>query len=147
MATFSKTDHADKPREAEKLARGRTRILHSGDWIAIAQLVKLAQVETVEYLAELDKWKLSGEIFVLRNDAVDYVPMYGLDPLSGYRPYSELSVIINSLASKKDSWGMAFWFGSSCSFLGGCMPKDLFRHAPEMVLQAAKDEVCGIVHG
>ena len=58
-----------------------------------------------------------------------------------------LARIIEVFAGRKDGWGMAYWFLSDNSFLGGRRPQDLLACAPEQVIEAARDEVREIAHG
>ena len=74
-------------------------------------------------------------------------PIYGLDPDSGYRPLKPLKAIIDVFKGHKEGWGVAYWFASTNSFLGGKRPMDLIRSEPSHVLAAAEDEVAGVVHG
>lgn len=48
---------------------------------------------------------------------------------------------------KKDDWGLAYWFASVNSFLGGKRPQDLLISKPDRVVAAAEDEVAGVLHG
>ena len=41
---------------------------------------------------------------------------------------------------------MAFWFGSSNSYLGGRHPKEVLQTDFGIVLDAARDEGCVILH-
>jgi len=72
---------------------------------------------------------------------------YGLDATTGYRPFAALKDIIAVLEQRKDGWGMAYWFTSVNSRLGGKRPQDLLPHAPDRVLAAAQHEVAGLTHG
>lgn len=58
-----------------------------------------------------------------------------------------MAKVIEILAKNKDSWGMAYWFRSDNSFLGGKRPQDLLASEPERVIEAAMDEVQEISHG
>lgn len=42
---------------------------------------------------------------------------------------------------------MAFWFLSANSFLGGKRPQDMLATQPDLVIDAARDEVQGVAHG
>lgn len=131
-------------REEALLAKGKKRILQSGDWLPAHDLENIAHLNTADLRYEPNQWKQAGEIFTLQHEGIDYFPIYGLDPAKGYRPRSGLAPVITVLAFKKDGWGMAFWFGSSNSYLGGRMPKDVLMKDPRIVLEAAKDEISGI---
>ncbi len=43
--------------------------------------------------------------------------------------------------------GIAIWFASVNSFLGGKIPIDLLMIAPDIVLAAVEDEMAGVLHG
>lgn len=134
-------------REAKMLARAKARILNSGDWLTAQDVAELAQLSTINASSQPNKWKRAGKIFALRHEGTDYFPVYGLDQQTSYRPRASLAPVITELAQSKDGWGMAFWFGSSNSYLAGRMPKDVLAEDPELVLKAAKDEVHGAQHG
>lgn len=55
--------------------------------------------------------------------------------------------MIQAFDSKKDGWGLAYWFRSDNSFLGGKRPQDLLASDPERVIAAAEDEVQEVAHG
>ena len=59
----------------------------------------------------------------------------------------EQAKVIEAFAGHKDGWGMAYWFRSDNSFLGGKRPQDLLATAPERVIDAALDEVQEVAHG
>jgi len=71
----------------------------------------------------------------------DYFPGYGLDPDAGYRPFKALAKVIEAFGGHKDGWGLAYWFRSDTSFLGGKRPQDLLASAPDRVIAAALDEI------
>jgi hypothetical protein len=134
-------------REAKMLAKGKTRILQSGDWLTAQEVAEVAGFKTVNSSAQPSKWKRSDKIFTLRHEGVDYFPVYGLDPSTGYRPLKALAPIIEVLKPVKDGWGLAFWFGSANSYLSGRLPKEVLKEDAASVLEAAKNEVCGVLHG
>ncbi len=124
------------------LAKGKIRILNSGDWLTAQQILALVQVDRADLGSQLDEWKLEGKIFALSNDGVEYFPIYAFDPAASYCPRPGMAEVIAILASRKDGWGLAFWFGSSNSYLGGRMPKDVFQDDLQGVLGAAQNEIC-----
>lgn len=134
-------------REAGMLVSARKAVLASGDWLSAAELAQLAGLSPRNPSAQPNKWKKQGQIFAIHHNGVDYFPGYGLDPDSSFRPLKAMAGIIAVLAPHKDGWGMAYWFMSVNSFLGGKRPQDLLRTDPARVLAAAEDEVMGIVHG
>lgn len=134
-------------REARMLARARNAVLAEGDWWTAAQIAEVAGFSTTNPSAQPNRWKRSGQIFAIPHNGVDYYPAYGLDAESGYRPLNALAPILQVFDGKKDAWGMAYWFDSVNSFLGGQRPKDLLATAPARVVEAAEDEVHAIAHG
>jgi len=128
-------------RESAMLAKGKTRILQSGDWLTVQQVAELAQLNPDLKCSQVGEWRRAGKVFALQHEGIDYFPIYAFDPAEGYCPRPGLIPVIATLAAKKDGWGMAFWFGSSNSILGGRMPKDVLKDEPELVLDAAEYEV------
>ena len=134
-------------KEATMLARARTAVIDSGDWMTAAQIAAVAGFSASNPSAQPNKWKREGAIFAIRHNGVDYFPSYGLDPASGYRPRKALSIILNTFGDTKDSWGLSYWFMSANSFLAGKSPRDCLATEPERVIAAAADECEGVPHG
>lgn len=129
------------------LVQARKAVLESGDWLTSADIAQVAQLSNRNPSAQPNKWKKQGQIFAISHGGVDYFPGYGLDPDVGYRPLKALAKVIQAFGAHKDGWGMAYWFRSDNSFLGGQRPQDLLASAPDRVIAAAQDEIQGIVHG
>ena len=129
------------------LVRARKAVLESGDWLTAAEIAELAGLSTRNPSAQPNKWKKQGQIFAINHGGVDYFPGYGLDREAGFRPVKALARIIAILADHKDAWGMAYWFRSDNSLLTGRRPQDLLASAPDLVIEAAMDEVRAIAHG
>jgi hypothetical protein len=77
---------------------------------------------------------------------IDYYPIYALSPEDGYKPYTEMSDILEALHAKTP-WGLAFWFDSSNGYLRRRAPRELMKSDRQAVLTAAKNETVGIQHG
>ncbi|RWC37913.1 MAG: hypothetical protein EOS28_31415 [Mesorhizobium sp.] len=133
--------------EARMAAEARKAVLESGDWLTAPQIAKMAGFSTSNPSAQPNKWKKEGQIFAVRHRGVDYFPGYALDSSSGYRPIKALAKILSVLHGRKDDWGLAYWFASVNSFLGGKRPQDVLTAQPERVLAAAEDELVGALHG
>lgn len=133
-------------REAAMLARARNAVLNSGDWLTAAQVAEAAGLSSKNPSAQPHKWKKQGQIFAVNHRGTDYFPGYALDPGTNFRPVGMLASIIDVFAGNKDGWGMAYWFGSENSFLGGRRPQDMLISEPALVLKAAEDEVRVIDH-
>lgn len=134
-------------REAAMLVRARKAVLDSGDWLTAAEVAQLAGLSTRNPSAQPNKWKKGGQIFAIHHGGVDYFPGYGLDPHNDFRPLKALGQIIDVFDGHKDGWGMAYWFRSANSFLGGKRPQDLLASSPDQVIEAARDEIQEVAHG
>ncbi|QNA88060.1 hypothetical protein G4G28_05395 [Massilia sp. Dwa41.01b] len=134
-------------REAAMLARARTAVIDSGDWMTAAEIASAAGFSTTNTSAQPNKWKRERSIFAIRHNGIDYFPSYGLDPQAGYRPRKALAQLIKTFGDTKDAWGLSYWFMSANSFLGGKAPRELIATDPERVIAAAADEVAGVAHG
>ena len=55
--------------------------------------------------------------------------------------------MVSLLMPQKDDWGLAYWFISMNSYLGGERPQDLLIAVPARVVAAAEYEVAGVTHG
>jgi hypothetical protein len=97
--------------------------------------------------AQPNKWKKLGQIFAVHHNGVDYFPGYGLDAETGFRPLKALATVIEVFDGIKDAWGLAYWFASDNSFLGGKRPQDVLKADPARVIAAARDEVEELAHG
>ena len=134
-------------KEAAMLARARTAVLQEDYWLTTAQIADLAGFSTSNPSAQPNKWKRDGLIFALRHRGVDYFPGYGFDPKTGYRPLKALAKVIETFGESKDGWGLAYWFSSANSFLGGKRPQDVLAKQPDRVIAAAADEQEAVEHG
>jgi len=133
-------------KEAAMLVRARKAVLESGDWLSAAEIAQLAGLSTSNPSAQPNKWKKQGLIFAIHHNGIDYFPGYGLDPDANFRPAKALAHLIEIFTGHKDSWGMAYWFQSDNSFLGGKRPQDLLISSGKHVIGAAQDEIREIAH-
>ena len=131
-------------------ADARSAILKTSDYLNAAQVVEMAGFSKTIPSAQPSSWKQDGMIFAVNQCGVDLFPGYALDPTKEYRPYKLVSEVIKVFGNRKDGWGLAYWFASVNSLLGGARPQDLIEQAPEKVLAAARDALAdmdGVSHG
>jgi len=133
-------------KEARMMLRAKEAVLKSADWLTAAQVASIAGLSEKNPSAQLHKWKRDVAIFAIRRNGVDYFPGYALDPANEYRPYRPLKKVLEQFAGSKDGWGLAFWFQSVNSFLGGKRPMDVLAKNPDAVIAAAADEAMGVLH-
>ena len=134
-------------KEAAMTARARNAVMQGANWLTASELAKIAGLSDNNPSAQPSKWKKNGVIFAISYNGIDYYPGYGLDPEQGYRPIKTLKPIIDCFKGSRNGWGLAYWFGSANSYLGGKYPKDLLASDPSKVLAAAADEMEGVAHG
>lgn len=133
--------------EARMTAKARKAVLEGAEWLTAAQIAQLAGFSASNPSAQPNKWKKGALIFAIRHQSTDYFPAYGLDATANYRPVKALAKVLHAFGKTKDAWGLAYWFASVNSFLGGKRPQDLLADAPERVIEAAHDEEAEIAHG
>jgi len=138
---------ASTVKQAGMEARARAAVLSSSEWLSAKDIAERAGLSTANASSTPWKWKQDGSIFAISSEGRDLYPLYGLDPDSDFRPLKSLKLITGVFKGHKEGWGMAHWFASVNSFLGGKRPMDLIKSDPDRVLDAAKDEVEGVVHG
>jgi hypothetical protein len=134
-------------REAQMLAKAKKAVLESGDWVSAAEIAKLGAFRSSNPSSQPNKWKREQRLFAIRHNGVDYFPVYGLDKDAAYRPLPAMREVIKVLEPEKSGWGMAYWFASVNSYLGGKRPQDLLSRDPQRVIAAAREEAAGVTHG
>jgi hypothetical protein len=132
--------------EARMAAQARNAVLTSAEWLTAAQIAEQAGFSASNPSAQPNRWKKDGLIFAIHHQNTDYFPAYGLDPAT-FRPITAMAEVLAAFKDSKDAWGLAYWFSSVNSFLGGRRPQDLLRTATDDVIAAAKDELAGVAHG
>lgn len=133
-------------KEVQMQLRAKEAVLASGDWLSVADLASIGGQSVKNTKAQLRKWMRDGAIFSIRHSGVEYFPGYALEPLREYRPYHALKKVIAQFAGTGDGWGLALWFHSRNSFLGGRSPRELLAKHSDQVVAAAADVMLGVVH-
>jgi hypothetical protein len=133
--------------EARMTAEARKRVIETGEWMTAAQIAEMAGYSSSNPSAQPNKWKRDGQIFAIHHRGTDYFPGYAFDASTDYRPAKGLARVLEVFRGNKDDWGLAYWFASVNSFLGGKRPQDLLISEPDRVVAAAEDEVAGVRHG
>ncbi|WP_235896128.1 integrase [Yersinia alsatica] len=142
-------DSAGKQVRAEHNAHRReqlnARILEDSIWLTARELSEKASFNNSNPSAGPNRWKSAGRIFALQLNGKDKYPEYALD--EGFRPIPVVKQVISLFGEKKTPWGLAIWFGSENSWLGGKKPKDVLATMPKQVVLAAQAELDGGIHG
>ncbi|RMP31144.1 hypothetical protein [Pseudomonas coronafaciens] len=133
-------------REAVILERGKLRLMASGDWLTRDDLYALMTHIADGPTLDIDGMLRDGMLFSIEWEGVHYFPRYAVSA-TDHSYVESLQMIIRILEPKKSAWGMAFWLGSTDSLLGGRQPKDVLAVDPEAVMEAARSEICGLMHG
>lgn len=132
--------------EATMMLRAKEAVLEGADWLTATQVASIAGLSEKNPNVLLDNWKRDGEIFSLRHHGLEYFPGYALEPGDDRRPYRTLKKVLEQFGGTKDGWGLAYWFQSVNSFLGGRRPMDMLANDSDEVIAAAADEAMGVVH-
>ncbi|HDL7359443.1 TPA: integrase [Yersinia enterocolitica] len=132
-------------RNAPRREQLNARILADSVWLTARELSEKASFKNTNPSAGPNRWKSAGRIFALQLNGKDKYPEYALD--EGFRPIPVVKQVISLLGEKKTPWGLAIWFGSENSLLGGKKPKDVLATMPKQVLLAAQAEAEGGAHG
>jgi hypothetical protein len=133
--------------EARMTAEARKSVIETGEWMTAAQIAEIAGFSTTNPSTQPNKWKRERQIFAINHRGSDYFPAYALDASTDYRPTKGLARVLEVFRGRKDDWGLAYWFASVNSLLGGKRPQDLLISEPDRVVAAAEDEVAGVLHG
>ncbi|MCO6057511.1 hypothetical protein NG726_12630 [Pseudomonas sp. MOB-449] len=129
------------------LISAQQAVLESTRWLSASEVASLSGLDESPPVDQPSEWRRVGKIFAIHHNGSEYFPSYALDEQAGYRPLKVMSDILEAFSTTKDSWGVAFWFASANSFLGGKRPQDLLATHPDQVLAAAYDELLGVTHG
>ncbi|MNQ80803.1 hypothetical protein [Pseudomonas fluorescens] len=134
-------------REQQMLKLAKKAILDSGDFLPQDQIAQRLGLPPTTLKAMLDEWETEGHIFSIQDSGCSLFPTYVFQDRTEHGPMPELKAILDVLRTKKDGWGIAFWFASSSGYLGSRRPQEMLFSDADKVLLAATDEVSGITHG
>ena len=134
-------------REARMLAKAKNTVWESGDWLSAADIASHAADGSSNNDSLPSEWERTGRIFSISYNGSDYYPGYGLDRGEKVGPHPAMAQVIKILQSKRNGWGMAFWFASVNSYLGGKRPQDMLEVDLALVVAAAEKELAGVTHG
>lgn len=132
---------------AKMLTKAKQGVMESARWLSESEILHLASFDGNGSVDHPSGWLREGKIFSIHHDGGEYFPCYALDELDGYRPKKAMSDVLRAFGSTKESWGVACWFASVNSYLGGKRPQDLLATHPDQVVAAAYDEVQSTTHG
>lgn len=134
-----------RDRKCEVFAKGKARILNTGDFLTAEQLaVRLSSQSTIS-ASVLRGWKDEHRIFSIEQDGQVLYPSYAFS--SNGELLVGLREVLIVLGTTRNGWGFALWFGSSNSYLGGALPRDALSSNPDSVVTAAINEAQGAQHG
>jgi hypothetical protein len=115
-------------------AAGRERVLNGAEWLSAAEIAARGNLgqDTIA------GWQQQGRVFSIRDGARELYPRYLLDDV--FEPIPAVAEIVRVL-SGYTAQGIAAWFESTSSFLGGQRPRELLAPEPQRVIAAARDAV------
>ena len=133
-------------REAIFQSKAKSRVMATGDWLTWPELNVLLPA-LAEQLSAGALGYLDGAIFSIDYEGVEYFPRFAIDACTLAIAAQGMQRVIAVLATRLNGWGIALWFESSNSYLGGKLPKDIIFSDPDAVVQAARYEIDGVLHG
>lgn len=133
--------------EVRMEARARIEVLNGAEWLTASEIAEHAGFGTRNLLAQLNTWKDKDAIFSISHAGAEYFPGYGFDKQNGYEPFTVMAKILTILGESKSGWGLAYWFWSPNSYLGGSRPQNMLVLHPDKVIAAAQAEANGIQNG
>ncbi|EPE7077475.1 DUF2384 domain-containing protein [Cronobacter sakazakii] len=131
-------------RNRERLDALRQTVLDEGQWLSAGEVSLAAGAALKNPSAAANRWKQAGKVFALPVNGKDRYPAWAFD--EGGQPLPSLKPIL-ALFREKTPWTIALWFHSPNAWLGGAKPKDRLKADPQAVLDAAKAEAEGPMHG
>ncbi|MBH3471347.1 hypothetical protein [Pseudomonas putida] len=136
---------SSRDRKSEVLAKGKARILDTGDFLTPEQLAVRFSSQSTFPPSVLEEWMNEHRIFSIEQDGQILYPGYAFS--SNGELLLGLKDVLTVLGTTKEGWVLALWFGSSNSYLGGALPRDELSSNPDGVLSAAVNELQGAQHG
>lgn len=130
---------------SKKQEQLRQYILQDAQWLDAEQLSSRAGFENKNRSAGPANWKSRNKIFAISLKGKNYYPAYCLDEAAQLLPV--VKEILDIFDGVKSGWSLAFWFGTSNSWLGGAKPKEVLNGSKEALLRAARAAKDGIEHG
>src|SRR6185369_3582980 len=124
------------PLQAALQQRGRDLIWAGCEWLTADQIRKHSGHGTAGDPPDLEQWTRDRKVFSLIRDGLEYFPAYLFD--ADFRPLPAVQTILKILHAHSPK-GLAAWFESTSSFLGGARPREIVSAAPERAMAAAED--------
>ena len=106
------------------------------EWLTADQIRAHTDHGTPGDPPDLEQWTRDGKVFSVVRDGLEYFPAYLFD--ADWRPLPAVQSILGILHAQSPE-GLAAWFESTSSFLGGARPREFLSAAPERVIAAAQD--------
>lgn len=136
-------DH--RTRNEERKANLREYVLADAKWLDANQLSEKVGFENKNRSAGPSTWKRRNKIFAISYQGKNLYPRYCMD--EAYQPLPIVKEILDIFDDTKSGWSLAFWFGTSNSWLGGAKPKDVLTNDKSQLIKAAKACKDGLQHG
>ncbi len=131
-------------KQAAMVQRGVEAIFSGAEWLSAEQIGRLRDPAARNPHGAANRWRADGRIFAITKGGVLYYPRYALD--DAFEPLPAVAKILQVLEGFSP-YRVAGWFESTNSMLGGRRPRELLAGRAAAVVEAAKDQVLGAVHG
>ncbi|PWK09408.1 hypothetical protein [Pantoea ananatis] len=123
----------------------REFVLNDAEWLDANQLSEAVGFKNKNRSAGPNTWKRRNKIFAISYKGKNLYPRYCLD--EAFEPLPIVKEILEIFDNTKSGWVLAFWFGTSNSWLNGEKPKDVLNGDKKKLIRAAKASKDGLQHG
>lgn len=125
-------------------AQARDRfIAEHGGLLTSQQVAEIAGSAATNKSQIAHRWRKDGSIFAVEHGGVTCFPALQFDALNG-RPLPVIKDLIVALSRYYEGWALALWFVTAQAWLNGKRPLDLLVRKPEIVLEAAQQEMLAL---
>jgi hypothetical protein len=124
------------PLQAALEQRARDLIWAGCEWLTADQIREHSGDGPAGDPPDLEQWMHDRKVFSVVRDGLEYFPTYVFD--AHFRPLPAIQSILEILHVQGPE-GLAAWFESTSSFLGGARPREILGVAPERAIAAAQD--------
>ena len=119
-------------------------VMAGTEWLSTAEIGRIFNPKVINAHSTVNRWRANGRIFGIDHRGRKLYPAYVFD--AGWRPLPTIKEILIALTGFSP-FGIAPWFDSTSSALGGKRPREVVASDPDAVLAAAKAHQVGAFHG
>ncbi|CAN7652227.1 hypothetical protein [Caballeronia sp. 15715] len=132
------------PARADLERKAIEAVLSGTEWLTAQEVGQRQNPDATNQHAVASRWKKEGKVFFIEHKGVTLYPKYIFDEFGN--PVSEVAEVLKIFQGYRP-FRIASWFESTSSMLRGKRPREVLGTDPKAVVEAARDQVVGPVHG